>query len=264
MRKKIIALLLLFIGFFTFNLSVSADSTTFHAQIDDQAQLLTSQAASLEKEATSLANSIKASVYVVTTDTNTEKPSLFSRNYLAEKIGAGNNGIVMLIDMNQRETYLWATGNMQYYMTSSRINTALDDIQPELTAQNYDLAVNIFFDKTKAAVDAGISGRKYSVNPETGDITFYHSFQMLNVLVALFVALLLAGLFAWNIYRRYEMKDANSSVRYNLSKYGRLKLTQQQDILVNRFVTTRHIPRNNNSGGGGMSGGGGSGGGRSF
>ncbi|MGM9886633.1 MAG: hypothetical protein ACI31W_05255 [Lactococcus sp.] len=67
-----------------------------------------------------------------------------------------------------------------------------------------------------------------------------------------------------NIYRRYEMKDANSSVRYNLSKYGRLKLTQQQDILVNRFVTTRHIPRNNNSGGGGMSGGGGSGGGRSF
>lgn len=233
--------------------------------IDDQAGLLTTETQSLKEQAQSLSEKTKAGVFVVTTTTNTQSPKDFAVDYLANKVGQGNNGIVLLIDMGQREVYIWATGNLKYYITSSRIESILDVVQPQLSDGNYPQAVEGFYEKVGDYYQQGIpGGRKYTVNPDTGEVTFHRSFRPAYILVAVIVALISAGAFVVVLVSRYQLK-LGARWNYEYQKNGDLKLSKRSDTLVNSFITTRHIPRNNNSSGGGFSGGGGgSGGGRSF
>ena len=264
MKKKITFVTLVLALFGIIFLPKTAAAGT-QVRIDDQAQLLGGSIPALQQQAQELANKTKAGVFVVTTDNNSQTPHDFSENYLADKIGAGNNGIVLLVDMGQRQVYIWATGNLKYYMTKSRINSILDVVQPQLTDGNFAQAIRDFYSQVEHFYSQGIPGnRAYTVNPETGEVTFHRSIQPVNVLIAAVVALVTAAAFAILIISRYQLK-IGAKWRYAYQENGKLKLTTQQDILTNTFVTTRRIPRNNNSSGsGGGSFSGGSGGGRGF
>lgn len=261
MRKKLVFLSLFFLSFFFLLIAPKTAAATFSSGIEDNLQLLGGNVTLLEQEDQKLANETKAGVYVVTTDSSTPA-SQMAKTYLADKVGAKNNGVVLVINMNLRKVYIWATGNLKYYLPSSRIEKTLDIVQPELTDNNYYQAVSGFFDQVSKYYQAGIpTSRKYSINSETGAVTFHRSFQPLSILIALIISLIAAGGFVWTIYRRYQMKDAHAVWRYDYGRNGNLELHQREDILVNTFITTRIIPRpssdNNNFSDG-------SGGGRSF
>lgn len=264
MRKKFIFVALFIVSLSCFFFPKTASATTFQSGIDDSAQLLGNDLANLEASAQGLASQTKAGIFVVTTESDQPADEM-ARSYLADKVGAGNNGAVLVINMNLRKVYIWATGNLKYYLPSSRIESTLDVVQPALSANDYRAAVSGFFDKVSTYYQNGIpTSRKYTVDSETGKVTFHRSFQPLALLLALLIALVTGGLFAWNIYRSYQMKDRHAVWRYDYGHNGELKLTKQQDILVNTFITTRPIPRPSSNNSGGFSGGGGSGGGRSF
>ena len=261
MRKKLVILSLFFLSFFFLLIAPKTSAATFSSGLEDNLQLFGGNVTLLEQEAQKLANETKAGVYVVTTDSSTPA-SQMAKTYLADKVGAKNNGVVLVINMNLRKVYIWATGNLKYYLPSSRIEKTLDIVQPELTDNNYYQAVSGFFDQVSKYYQAGIpTSRKYSINSETGAVTFHRSFQPLSILIALIISLIAAGGFVWTIYRRYQMKDAHAVWRYDYGRNGNLELHQREDILVNTFITTRIIPRpssdNNNFSDG-------SGGGRSF
>ena len=76
---------------------------------------------------------------------DTESPKELAVNYLVQKVGQGNNGIVLVINMSQRKLYIWATGNLKYYITSSRIESILDVVQPQLSDGNYPQAIESFY-----------------------------------------------------------------------------------------------------------------------
>ena len=123
------------------------DTSAQQVGIDDQAALLSDSTQSLEQEAQLLANQTKAGVFVVTTMDDTESPKELAVNYLVQKVGQGNNGIVLVINMSQRKLYIWATGNLKYYITSSRIESILDVVQPQLSDGNYPQAIESFMHK---------------------------------------------------------------------------------------------------------------------
>ena len=253
MKKKRI-LLTLFFTVVTLCTLFAFPKDTFAQQvgIDDQAALLSGTTQSLEQEAQLLADQTKAGVFVVTTMNDTESPKDFAVNYLAQKVGQGNNGIVLVINMSQRKLYIWATGNLKHYITSSRIESILDVVQPQLSDGNYQQAIE------------GIPGdRKYTVDPQTGAVTFQRSFRPAYILIAVILAFISAGAFVIVLVSHYQLK-MGAHWNYRYQENGKLSLSKRSDTLVNSFITTRRIPRNNNSGGGGFSGGGGSGGGRSF
>lgn len=83
---------------------------------------------------------------MVTTDSSTSA-SQMAKTYLADKVGAKNNGVVLVINMNLRKVYIWATGNLKYYLPSSRIEKTLDIVQPELSSDNYYQSVSGFLTK---------------------------------------------------------------------------------------------------------------------
>ena len=253
--KKIILLLTFF--FLSFAGTAFADSS-----VTDNAGIL-SNLTDLQQQAAQLSNQTKAGVFVITTNDNNQTPQNFAQDYLQEKVGTGNNGIVLLIDMGQRQVFITSSGNMRYYMTASRINSILDVVQPALTSQDYNSAINAFFTKTSSYFQAGIPGNyNYTVNPETGEVTFHRSFQPLNILIAIVVAALVAGGSAFYIISKYQLR-IGANWKYPYQENGKIQLADQRDVLINSFVTTRRIPRPSNNGGGG-SGGGFSGGGRSF
>ena len=261
MRKKIIIFSLFFLSFFFLLITPKTSAATFQSGIEDNFKLLGGNVTLLKQEAQQLANQTKAGVFVVTTDSSTSA-SQMAKTYLADKVGAKNNGVVLVINMNLRKVYIWATGNLKYYLPSSRIEKTLDIVQPELSSDNYYQAVSGFFDQVSKYYQAGIpTTRKYTVNSQTGAITFHRSFQPLSILIAVVISLIAASGFVWTIYRRYQMKDAHAVWRYDYGRNGNLQLHQREDILVNTFITTRIIPRpssDNNSFSDG------SGGGRSF
>lgn len=265
MKKKTMLLHIVFVSI-TFILLFAFPKVGMAQQvgIDDQAGVLNAPLQGLKQEAATLAEETKAGVFVVTTTTNTEKPKDFAINYLANQVGQGNNGIVLLIDMGQREIYIWATGNLKYYITSSRIESILDVVQPQLTDGNYTQAVESFYGQVHHYYQEGIpGGRKYTVNPDTGAVTFHRSFRPGYILIAVIIALVSATAFVIVLVSRYQLK-LGARWNYRYQENGELNLSKRTDTLVNSFITTRRIPRNNNSSGGGFSGGGGSGGGRSF
>ncbi|WP_251712783.1 TPM domain-containing protein [Lactococcus ileimucosae] len=265
--KKKITFLSLFLTLFAV-LTLFGFSKTVEAQqigIDDQAGILEGTPSVLTEESQRLSEKTKAGVFVVTTTTNTQAPKDFAVDYLANKVGQGNNGIVLLIDMGQREIYIWATGNLKHYITPSRIDSILDVVQPQLSNGNYQQAIEGFYEQVNHYYQQGIpGGRQYSVNPNTGEVTFHRSFRPAYILIAVIAALISAGAFVVVLVSRYQLK-LGARWNYEYQKNGALKLSKRSDTLVNSFITTRRIPRNNNSSGGGFSGGGGgSGGGRSF
>ena len=167
MRKKLVFLSLFFLSFFFLLLAPKTAAATFSSGLEDNLQLLGGNVTLLEQEAQKLANETKAGVYVVTTDSSTPA-SQMAKTYLADKVGAKNNGVVLVINMNLRKVYIWATGNLKYYLPSSRIEKTLDIVQPELTDNNYYQAVSGFFDQVSKYYQAGIpTSRKYSINSET-------------------------------------------------------------------------------------------------
>ena len=188
MRKKLVFLSLFFLSFFFLLLAPKTAAATFSSGLEDNLQLLGGNVTLLEQEAQKLANETKAGVYVVTTDSSTPA-SQMAKAYLADKVGAKNNGVVLVINMNLRKVYIWATGNLKYYLPSSRIEKTLDIVQPELTDNNYYQAVSGFFDQVSKYYQAGIpTSRKYSINSETGAVTFHRSFQPLSILIALIIS----------------------------------------------------------------------------
>ena len=172
MRKKIIIFSLFFLSFFFLLITPKTSAATFQSGIEDNFKLLGGNVTLLEQEAQQLANQTKAGVFVVTTDSSTSA-SQMAKTYLADKVGAKNNGVVLVINMNLRKVYIWATGNLKYYLPSSRIEKTLDIVQPELSSDNYYQAVSGFFDQVSKYYQAGIpTTRKYTVNSQTGAITF--------------------------------------------------------------------------------------------
>lgn len=264
MRKKLTLFAVFLLSFCVFFAPKIAAAQTFPSKIEDNVQLFGGTSNQLATQAQALAQETKAGVFIVTTESS-EAVNQFSKSYLANQVGAGNNGVVLTINMSLRKVYIWSTGNLQYYLPSNRINAILDIIQPELTANNATGAATDFLSEVSRYYQAGIpTSRHYTVDETTGVVTFHRSFIPLNLLIAFIIALIIAGVFVWTIYRRYQMKDAHAVWRYDFHSNGQLDLTENTDILINTFVTSRRIPRPSSNGGGtgGMSGG--SGGGRSF
>ncbi|MGC6767916.1 TPM domain-containing protein [Enterococcus sp. LJL128] len=271
MRKyRIIAAILL--GFLlSFPLYGEASSVT----VDDQAGLLTTeQAQQLNEKANEIERKAKASVFIVTNTDNTVDSTRFADQYMLDKIGKNQNGITLYIDMNQRKFIISTSGNMIDYMTDSRIENTLDNMESYMSDGQYFQAADSFLGNVSTYFDDGVPKGHYRVDSETGKITYYKVLTPFEIAVAFIAALAISALFVWLTMSKYRLKSAKHS--YPVYEKSSLQLTEKEDRMTNSFITTRKIPRNTSgSGGGGTRGGGGStthttgggtfgGGGRSF
>lgn len=184
--------------------------------------------------------------------------------YISGSFGVGKdyNGVLFLMDMDNRELYILPVGTMNRFLTDKRWNSILDDAYDQISSQKYGACAQSFLDGVTKYYRAGIPGGQYNYDKETGKISVYRSIRWYEAALAALVGLMAAGIACGGVTSRYSMKKERGWARNSLMAYRadcQFRYSDQSDHLVNKTVTFAIIPRNQGNGGhggGGMSSGG--------
>ena len=169
-----------------------------------------------------------------------------------------DDGVGFLIDMDNRELYISTSGEAIYYLTDDRLDRLLDAAFDYVSDQRYAHSMSAMVEGTITAFRQGIDTNTYTYNTDTGEIVYYEPPKQITAgegLFAAFVGLLTSLGIGTSVTARYRMK--HKQYQFNVKKNSKLKLSLSNDMLVNRYVTTRHIPKDPPPGSGMSSGGGG-------
>lgn len=136
-------------------------------KVYDDAGLLSAQEESaIEEKINELTESLNLDIVVVTTTDNKGKTSrAYADDFYDDNgfgFGADADGLLLLINMEDREVYISTTGIAIQYFTDQRIEAVLDVIYEDLGSANYYKAVDGFLDEIAYYVGLGIPKNQYS------------------------------------------------------------------------------------------------------
>lgn len=179
--------------------------------------------------------------------------------------GSGNDkdGILFLIDMESRELVLSTAGKAIRIFTDQRIETMLDHVYEGASEGDFEDSAAVFLEDVEYYGKKGIPSGQYNYDTETGKVSVHKSIRWYEALLAVGVSAFVAGMACLNVKRRYAMEDDPQKLRNLNMAYRadcRFAYDNQNDQLVNKFVTSRVIPRSTGNSGGRSSGGRSSGG----
>lgn len=234
--------------------TVLAESGVF-----DKAGLFShSETIQLEALARELENEYKMNFLVLTTDEAYGMSSAEAAEAFYEENGYDTNerngGIVLLIDMDNREMNLVTNGDMIYYITDSREERIYDAGEEYIRDGEYGKTMYAMLHQVQVYMEKGIPDNQYTYDAETGKIIRHHGITSGEWLLALAAALFTAAAVCLVLYRKYTVVP---KYEYRIGQNAGMNLTGKEDRLVNQFVTRRRIPKNPTGNGGGSTGGGG-------
>ncbi len=250
-------------------------------RVFDLAGLLTDdEEAALQGRIEGIASAFGQDIGIVTV----EDESVMSTQEFADEfyessgMGIGDNrtGALFCIDMYNRETYLSTAGDMIDIIDDQRREEIFDAQMDCLAEGDYMGAFSAALDYAERFIVMGVADNHTAIDAETGEelepweygssYTPAPERQRTAAERAAGAAAigggggligLIAGAIAKGSIRKSYAKKYLPS-EYDWQANSRLDLRVNDSKLVNKFVTTRVIPRNNNTGGGARSGGGGS------
>lgn len=238
------------------------------AYVADDAELFTeAEEMALEEKGLLLAAEMNADVVIVTEDdTGGMSARDFSEQYYIDgDFGVGNNynGIIFLIDMDNRELFINSVGDMMRYFTDERREKMLDGVYGFAADGDFYGAAEEFLSGTEKYYKKGIEAGQYNYDEETGEISPYRRIRWYEAAIAFGVAAAAAGFFCMSVVNEYGMKRQKREAEGFCMAYRancNYQMNQVQDHFL-RENTTHVVIRTNNSGGGRS--GGSPGGGRS-
>lgn len=219
----------------------------------DEADLFTyEECEDLEELASKLEDRYDMNFLTVTTD---YADGMSSERY-AEKFyvdgsydtNGKKGGVVLLIDMDNRELCAVTHGDMIAYLTDDRIESIYDEGYDYASEGEYGSSMISMLEMTAQYMQEGIVKGQYTYNTETGEITRYHHIDPTFVLMAALTSLVVAVISCVVLWRKYSVVE---EYQYSAQRNVNMKLTGKEDRLVNQFVTQRRIPRNPPPGDGG-------------
>lgn len=175
-------------------------------------------------------------------------------NYEVAGFGAGSShdGILFLIDMDNRELVLSTEGKAIRIFTDQRIEEMLDNVYEGASDGDFAASVAAFLEDTAYYGRQGIQSNQYNYDTETGRISVHRSIRWYEALLALVVSAFAAGTVCLSIKRQYEMKETPGQARNLNMAYRadcRFAYQNESDTLINKFVTSQVIPRSTNGSG---------------
>ncbi len=221
----------------------------------DDANLFTSsEIEDLEKEANALSAEYNMDIVIVTTDDAQGKSS---RDYADDffdyggfGVGSDHDGILFLIDMDNRETYISTSGIGIRYLTDARIESVLDTVFDEgLSNGDFYGAALGFLKGARKYLEAGIPQGQYN---EPEKVKEPNKLTKTDIIISLIGGTVVGGMFYGSTKARYRTPKRGNPYSYKANSI--VNLTTRNDRLINSFVTTRHIPKPPSSSGGSSAG----------
>ena len=256
--KKIINRVLLFGGIIIICLSLSYRANADLKRVVDKADLFN------ETEVTLLENNIKdisdkynIDIVIVTTDDVNGKSS---RDYADdffdyEGYGLGNDysGVLLLINMDDREVYISTSGKGERYFTDDRIESILDNVYRYLSDGQYFDGAEEFLSNTEKYLNKGIPSNQYTVD-ENGNIVLSTQEIMKRIGIAILISLGISSVVCAVVVATYKKPAALPEETY-VDKNS-ITFTKRSDRFISTHTTSRKIPKDNggsSSGSGGRS-----------
>ncbi len=225
-------------------------------RVFDMDDLLTpEQESALEETIAQTANSANADVGIVTIVDNEGKGAkLYADDFYEEQnmgYGSGRSGVLLLIDMHEREVAISTDGQMIRILTDARIDTMLDHVIDCLAEEDYLGACEAFLEDVQYYAALGVPSDQYNYDSETGEVDSYAPTRRSRIstgdlVVYLLGSLVVAGVATGIVFYRYS-KDGSENA-YPLREKTALALQVNSNVLVNRTVTQRRIQHNSSGG----------------
>lgn len=226
-----------------------------NCQLEDQAGLLQgTETEELKARIAGLEEETGWDIMAVTTEDARGMEAIpYGEQWLDEYL-TGEDGILCLIDMDNREIALCSTGEARYYVSDDRREQIFDDAYPKVSNEEYAAALAVMLDGVETYYRSGVPKDSHLYDEDTGEVMKYgdthRELTLTEILAALAAALAAGGVTVGIIISSYRLKFGG--YKYPIEKNGTVNLNKKEDVFVNQIVTHRHIPKND---GGGKSGG---------
>lgn len=240
LSKKMILPLVLVLLIFLQPLAVYGEKTL----VIDNANLMTEEEVrDLNQRANALSEEYNMDIVIVTAD-NLEGKSTREfaddfYDYNGYGRGASYDGLLFLIDMENRIPYISTTGIAIRYFTDQRLDDVLDLAYDSGLADGdfYGAALG-FLEGSENYLQRGIPSGQYN---EPEDIIKENKLTMTDVIISLLGGLGLGGGFIVTTKSQYRFKKKGNPYSYRSNSI--VNFYNNEDRLVNSFVTHRIIPK---------------------
>ncbi len=259
---SILLVLLLFVSFFSVEASASTTPQVDETEkIYDFAELLTSQEeAELYDEIQEFITLYQMDMVIVTIDDN---PKSSARDYADDfydyndfGIGDTYDGLLMLIDMDNREVWISTTGNAILMYNDTRIDNILDYVQPNLSVADYMEASEdfIYYSSQYAKKGYPSGNRDYMIN-ENGEyvkkpnVSFSSVSDILGFLGKIGIIPIIITIIIISIGCSTHKSVRKATSAKNYLKQDSFHLAQKQDLFLHTHTTKTYINTSSGSGG---------------
>ncbi len=167
-------------------------------------------------------------------------------------VGSTNDGLLFLIDMDNREMYITTTGTAQLVYDDYRINKILDATYAEIINQDYYGCAGEFVRLSQDYASLGIpDSNKYADIDEYGDyyVTTTNN-KSVNFEVAFVIAGIITLIFMIISLSKHRMIKKASEAKHYLKN---IRITNRVDNFLHTHTSKVYIPPANTSSGGGSS-----------
>lgn len=248
MKRVISVIFCLLLLISTVAVSVSADAPTQY--IWDQAELLTQgEITKLSQEAKRLGAEYGMDVVIVTTDSTYGKsPRAYAEDFY-DSTGYADDGILLLLSMEERDWYICTTGRAVEIFTSKGIDRMGDEFVPYLSEGDYYFGFLTFLDLIPDYVAAHSEGT--AIGEE-----FDPTILLVSLVIGVVVALIAVSIMRSGMNTAKQRRSATEYV-----KNGSFNLHLHQDFFLYSRVSKTQKSSSSSGGrsGGGRSHGGGGG-----
>lgn len=257
--RKIVAFMITFMSLFNVAFATSNSTVPIvdnSTKVYDFADLLsTTEEDSLYSSIAEFIQTYNLDMAVVTINHNFTSAMRYADDfydYNGFGVGSTNDGLLFLIDMDNREMYITTTGTAQLIFDDYRINKILDATYAEIINQDYYGCAGEFVRLSQNYASFGIpDSNKYVDIDEYGD---YYVTTTNNKSVSFEVAFVIAGIitliFMIISLSKHRMVKKASGAKHYLKN---TRITSRVDNLLHTHTSKVYIPPANTSSGGGSS-----------
>lgn len=205
------------------------------------------QIASLETEANQLSESYNMDIVITTTNDAQGKSSReYADDYFDYNgfgVGTDFDGILFLIDMDNREAYISTSGVGIRYLTDERIERILDKVfESGLSDGDYYGASMGFLNGTRNYLQMGIPSDQFN-EPEEAVVP--NKLTLFDILVGLVGGTTTGGIFYGTTKSKYKLRNPGNAFSYRNNSI--VNVVPNEDKLVDSIVTNRIIPKPTNT-----------------
>ena len=230
----------------TLFVAVPVYADTYDAVYDDAALLSDEEQQSLSEEITNLQETTGWEIFVLTTEDAQGKTAREYADDFYDTTATGDDGVVFLIDMDNREVTISTAGEAIYYLNDDRIDDILDNCYDYVVDGEYASCFSSMLSDAEYYYEVGVPSDAYTYDEETGEIHYYHVLTLGEILFAVVLAAAVFAAVFFGITGKYRLKFGGG-YQYDYHAFGKVNLTGQEDRFVNQMVTHRRIQTDSGS-----------------